>query len=198
MAEITDAGRAAVGRIASRHGVAEATVLDLLHAVQRGHGTAAQFSIAELGGMGQWSRGGMTQVGDMFNDGLRAKVADMCQELAALLDDRTVFAEANTPQDHNPDGSDRPDHADHGDRAQWWPGDLGRPSSTGGQNDMAYAVFPDAHRLAVRQDGSVTVYDTGSYRISGFSQSQSSGAAQTLSFSTDSGTITTRDLTKLE
>ena len=29
----------------------------------------------------------------------------------------------------------------------WWPKDLGEPSSTGSQNDMTYAVFPDKHRL---------------------------------------------------
>ena len=54
-----------------------------------------QFNIRELGGMGQWSGGGMTQVGDMFNDGLKQKVAALCQDLATLLKSRTVFDEGS-------------------------------------------------------------------------------------------------------
>ena len=42
---------------------------------------------------------------------------------------------------------------------QWWPGDLGSPSSSGGQNNIRYAVFPGARRLAVEIDGQTTVYD---------------------------------------
>src|SRR5271155_1234873 len=45
----------------------------------------ALFNHAELGGSGQWMRGGMTMVGDMFNYGLKAKVDGLCSELSQLL-----------------------------------------------------------------------------------------------------------------
>src|SRR3954469_16984721 len=35
--------------------------------------------------MGQWREDGMIMVGDMFNQGLRARVDALCTELAALL-----------------------------------------------------------------------------------------------------------------
>ncbi|MFC0389092.1 hypothetical protein ACFFIC_26605 [Roseomonas vinacea] len=52
----------------------------------------------------------------------------------------------------------------------WWPGDLGQPSSTGGQDGLRYAFFPDARRLAIEKDGAVTVYDSGEHRITGVAQ----------------------------
>jgi hypothetical protein len=58
-------------------------------------------------------------------------------------------------------------------RANWWPADLGVPSSLGGQNDLRYAYFPGKRRLAVDLNGKVTVYDTQDHQIGGFSQQQS-------------------------
>jgi hypothetical protein len=43
--------------------------MTLLQALVNSNGTMAQFSHWELGGGGQWMRGGMTMVGDMFNCG---------------------------------------------------------------------------------------------------------------------------------
>ena len=191
MDQITQQGQAALAKLASRHQVSEDAAASLLKAVQAGHGTAAQFNISELGGMGQWSQGGMTQVGDMFNDGLKQKVAALCADLAGLLDDREMFGAGNQPKDHNPDGASKPNRG-----GNWWPDDLGRPSSTGSQNDMHYALFADAHRLAVQQGGKVTVYDSGDHRITGFAQAQSSGGggSQTLAFSSQHGTIGTDQL----
>ncbi len=192
MSGITDKGRAAVRDIAGRNQISEETVMALLHALQRGHGTAAQFNIDELGGMGQWSKGGMTQVGDMFNDGLKRKVAAMCAELATLLDGRDVFAESSGSQAFSPDGSAKP----QGGGAQWWPDDLGSPRSTGGQNDAQYALFPDKRRLAVKLGDRVSVYDSGDHDISGFSQAQG-GGGQSLTFSSQHGQIGTGDLRKV-
>jgi hypothetical protein len=50
-----------------------------------GNGTMAQFNHWELGGGGQWMQGGMTMVGDMFNNSLKAKVDGLCFELSNLL-----------------------------------------------------------------------------------------------------------------
>lgn len=70
--------------IAARHGVGPDAVRHLLDALARGHGRMAQFNHPDLGGMGQWSAGGMTMIGDMFNSGLKARVVALCDELAPL------------------------------------------------------------------------------------------------------------------
>ena len=63
----------------------------MLLAVHAGGGTMAQFSIPELGGSGQWMRGGMTMVGNMFDNALKARVDALCSELAQLIATTTVF-----------------------------------------------------------------------------------------------------------
>jgi hypothetical protein len=60
MQELTLEGRRAIDDIAQCHGVSADTALTLLRAVAAGNGTMAQFSHPDLGGMGQWSAGGMT------------------------------------------------------------------------------------------------------------------------------------------
>lgn len=54
----------------------------------------------------------------------------------------------------------------------WWPEELGQPSSSGGQNGMRYAVFPEKRRLLVERDGALTTYDTGEHRIGGAQQGE--------------------------
>ena len=185
MAQITDEGQRAVADIAERNGVSVEAAMVLLHALQKGHGTSAQFNHPELGGMGQWSKGGMTQVGDMFNDTLKRNVQAVCAALSAKLDDRAMFDQGNAPHTYNPDGS------------QWWPSELGQPSATGSQNDAHYALFADKHRLAVKLGDSVKVYDSGDHRIGGFAQQQG-GRTQTLSFESQHGRIDTTQLREAE
>ena len=72
-------------------------------------------------------------------------------------------------------------------RDTWWPQELGTPSATGSQNDVRYALFPAAGRLAVEVNGQVSVYDTGGRQIAGFSQQQGPGGA--VVFTTPSGTV---------
>ena len=163
--------------LARRHGVGVDAVRVLQDALRRGGGRQAQFSHPDLGGMGQWSSGGMTQVGDMFNTALKAKVDALCQALSE--------ARPAQEQPHDDRGTSR-------DTGDWWPGGLGRPSATGAQNGMRYACFPESRRIAIEQAGHVTVYDSGEHRISGVSQSQS--GTQTLSFSSQLGVIQATDL----
>ena len=85
MQDLTPEGRRALDAIARRNGVSLDAALTLLRAVAAGGGRMAQFSHPELGGMGQWSPGGMIMVGDMFNHGLKQRVDTLCSELAALL-----------------------------------------------------------------------------------------------------------------
>jgi hypothetical protein len=163
-----------IEEIASRHGVQRDTVLVLREAVARGHGRMAQFNIPELGGNGQWMAGGMTMVGDMFNNGLRARVAALCEDLAAR------YAAAPSPSQSSM-------WFDTAANKAWWPDSLGKPSSTGGQNDFRYAIFPAQRRLVTDLAGAITVYDTLDYKIGGVSQQQSTTKSFTIS--TDRGMI---------
>jgi hypothetical protein len=156
--------------LAGKYGVSVEAVRVLQDALRRGGGRQAQFSHPDLGGMGQWSAGGMTQVGDMFNTALKDKVNALCAALAK-------------------DAADAPKQSEPSD---WWPAGLGHASATGAQNGMRYACFPESHRVAVEQGGKVTLYDSGDHRISGVSQQQSS--SQDLTFSSQKGTIRATDL----
>ena len=158
----------------------------LLDAVAYGGGTMAQFNIQELGGMGQWAQGGMIMVGDMFNNGLKYRVDALCNDLANLLRGPVqLFVPPPMPQNSG-------FHGQMQSSANWWPGDLGVPASSGGQNDMRYAYFPSTRRLAVQQNGQVTVYDTGEHSIGGFSQQQ--GGDQSATFSSQFGQFRLSDL----
>ena len=181
---LTPAGEAAVAELAQRYHVGEGAVRTLLDAVIRGGGAMAQFSHPELGGNGQWMRGGMTMVGDMFNPGLQATVSGICSELSSLMaaGDRLV----TSPE--RPGAATAFGSVGGG----WWPEDLGRPSSSGGQNDAAYAYFPGPRRLAIRRGGSITLYDTGDHLISGVQQQQ--GGRGSLEFSSQFGSFTVDSL----
>ena len=74
-------------------------------------------------------------------------------------------------------------------KGAWWPRALGEATSIGSQNDLHYAYFDHAGRLAVMEgDGAtVKVYDTGGKRINGVSQRQGSG--RTLQFCTSAGAV---------
>ena len=74
MHELTPEGQQIVTDAAQRHRVSVDAVLTLLRALVVGHGTMAQFNHPELGGMGQWTQGGMTMVGSLFDHGLKARV----------------------------------------------------------------------------------------------------------------------------
>jgi len=74
-----------------------------------------------------------------------------------------------------------------GSSGNWWPADLGFPSGTGSQNNIRYAYFANARRLAVEINGHVTVYDTLDHQIGGVSQQQGAGAS--LTFTSQYGTV---------
>ena len=175
MQKLTNVGENLVNDIASRYGLSHGAVTHMLVAVNNGGGSMAQFNCPELGGSGQWMRGGMTMVGDMFNNGLKTTVDNLCNELANILSNNQIFPEipAGTP------GSN-----------QWWPSNLGSPFSSGAQNNIRYAVFPN--RLAVELNGQVSVYDTLDHNIGGVSQQQ--GNNTSLTFNSQWGTINVSSL----
>ena len=211
MMELTPEGRRVVDELAQRHGVSTDAVLTLLRAVAAGHGTMAQFSHPELGGTGQWSQGGMIMIGDMFNNALKHRVDALCSELSSLVRNQPWLAAAPSQsqaqfqgagfQGQGFQGQGRPGSypgvslfvpAAGPSSGAWWPAELGAPASTGAQNDIRYACFPAARRLAIQIDGRVTVYDTLDHQISGFSQQQSGDAS--LTFTSQHGLVRVADL----
>ena len=175
MQTVTADGRNLINHLSGRYNISPDAVMHMIVAVNNGGGSMAQFNCPELGGGGQWMRGGMTMVGDMFNYGLKATVDNLCSEIANALATTQVFPiiPPGTP------GSN-----------QWWPGNLGQPFSSGAQNNIRYAIFPQ--RLAVELNGQVTVYDTLDHQIGGVSQQQ--GGDTSLTFSSQYGNVSVSSL----
>jgi hypothetical protein len=176
-----------VERMAKKHSVSPAAVQVVLAALRSGGGRMAQFSHADFGGMSQWSPG-MPMVGDMFNMQLRAKLDALCSDIAGHLD-------SSGPAGGTRAAGDEVSYRSTERSADWWPAGLGRPGAVGAQNDLRYAVFPDTRRLVIDDQGAITVYDTGSHRIFGIAQTQSSD--KTLSFTSQDGLVRIADLPKV-
>ena len=88
MQHLTPAGQQVVGDLAARYGISTDAATHMLIAVLNGQGSMAQFSHPEFGGSGQWMRGGMTMVGDMFNYGLKNLVDNLCSEISNILNNQ--------------------------------------------------------------------------------------------------------------
>ncbi len=195
MQELTPEGQRILADVANRNGVSFDAVVTLLRALVAGNASQAQFSHPDLGGMGQWSQGGMIMVGDMFNQGLKYRVDTLCNELASLLRSQPLFKPSGSSFQSQSQGSGGVSLFVPGSGAsfgRWWPAELGDPASTGGQNDLRYACFPGSRRLAIQHGGRVSVYDTGEHLITGFSQQQSGD--QSLTFTSQFGLVRVADL----
>jgi hypothetical protein len=170
--------------IADKHSVSLGTVEHLYEALRASHGGMAQFSHPDLGGHGQWMRGCMTMVGDMFNNALKAKVDALCTELSGLLTSEPAHSDASSPSSFVSPKS-------------WWPSELGRPGSTGGQNQLSYAYFPEKNRVLVRDGEAISIFDTTGHDVSGFSQQQQNNI-QGLHLSSNQGLIPVLSLPRVE
>jgi hypothetical protein len=199
MEPLSPEGLQIVEELARRYGVSTQAVTTLLQAVVCGHGTMAQFSLPELGGLGQWSQGGMTMIGDMFNNALKAKVDGLCSDLANLLGRESSWMRSSTSSQTQSQGGTGgygnvslfvPSAG--GSATAWWGADLGAASATGSQNNIRYAYFPASRRLAVAIGDHVTIYDTADHVIGGVSQQQSGDAS--LSFTSQFGLVRVADL----
>lgn len=195
MQELGPEGSRLVDELARRHGVSREAVLVLLDALVAGNGTQAQFNHPDLGGMGQWSRGGMIMVGDMFNQGLKHRIDSLCNELAEALGREAMRTPVATSQTQTQGAGVGVSLFVQGSSRSWWPADLGVPASVGAQNDLRYAYFPASRRLAIDQAGHVRVFDTGDHRITGFSQQQ--GGDQSLTFTSQHGLVRVVDLPRV-
>jgi Short C-terminal domain len=194
MTQLSPKGARAVQEIAHRTGFSPDAVTAMLLSVVAGHGRMAQFSHPEFGGSGQWMGGGAIMISDMFNNALKAGVDDLCVELAELVRSEPDFVASGSFQSQsqgprrNVGGASSSLLATEGrDHENWWPADLGSPSSVGAQNDVRYAYFPASRRLAIQLNGLVTIYDTQDHQIGGFSQQQSGSGS--FSFSSQHGGV---------
>lgn len=211
MQPLTPQGLDRINAIAMQYGVSSDAVLTLLQALVNGNGTMAQFNHWELGGGGQWMQGGMTMVGDMFNNSLKAKVDGLCFELSNLLAQQPFQPAPASRQSQNQSSGQQQGQGGQqqsqgggygnygnnnnapvslfipGSSGNWWPNDLGAPSSSGSQNNVRYAYFPGTRRLAVDINGKVSVYDTLDHQIGGVSQQQGYGAS--VIFTSQYGTV---------
>ena len=185
MQQQSSAANESLADIGRRHGFGAAAVDSMLESVRRGNGSMAQFNHPEFSGSGQWMRGGMTMVSDMFNNGLASRVSALCNDLARWL-------EANPQQRDAPSQGGSGSNSGSQRSRNWWPDEFSNPASSGSQNDMRYAYFPDARRLVVEVAGALSVYNTGDHRIGGASQQQS--GSQSLTFSSQHGQFSTLDL----
>jgi hypothetical protein len=174
-----------VAKIALAHGVSVGAVDAAFRALRHGRGTMAQFSHPDFGGMAQWTAGGMSTVGDMFNATMIAKLDGILRDLADAL------GQGDLPWDEQTGGraSEVVGFSD-------WPEDFGPAAATGSQNDMRYAFFPGSSRLVINEAGKRTFYDTGQHVITGVSQQQRSGRA--LAFRSQLGPISVSDLSVVE
>jgi putative oligomerization/nucleic acid binding protein len=210
MQQLTEEGRRIVRDVAHRHGFSDDAVTEMLSAVAAGNGNQAQFNHPEFGGMGQWSSGGMLMIGDMFNYSLKGRVGALCQELSSLVSGQPLLARPAQSQTQSQGGgrqNQMPSFGQHqiqggvtgsslfvagSGSSDWWPPDLGMAGSVGAQNNIRYAYFPAARRLAIDVNGQVTIYDTGAHQIGGFSQQQSGD--QSLLFTSQFGLVRVADL----
>jgi len=196
--------------------------MSMLESVINGNGGMAQFNHPEFGGSGQWMKGGMIMVSDMFNNYLKGRIDGLCWELSGVVANQPDLIRSGSfqsqsqgdrhqvnvgvgqqqqtgggygyggiQQQQNSAGPTGPVSLfvppAPGTSGDWWPADLRSPTGTGVQNNVRYAYFAPARRLAIEVNGRVTVYDTLDHQISGFSQQQSYGGS--LSFSSQHGLI---------
>ena len=212
MRQLSPAGQQVMNDIAQRHGFSLDATISMLDSVINGNGSQAQFSHPEFSGSGQWMRGGMIMVSDMFNNYLKGRVDGLCSELSNVVLSQPDLVRSGSFQSQSQGngynngqaqtsysgGSQQQGNGSFGASSlfvppapgtsgDWWPADLRWPNSTGAQNGVRYAYFSQARRLAIELNGQVTVYDTLDHQIGGFSQQQSYGG--TLSFNSQYGLI---------
>ena len=200
MKQLTPEGQQIINNIGQRYNFSPDAVFSMLLSVINGNGSMAQFNHPEFGGSGQWMRGGMIMLGDMFNNSLKNSVGNLCQELANLIASQPGLIQTGSFQSQNQGNQQQSNFGGNqqqqngagpsgavslfvpppaGSSGNWWPAGLQFPNSTGAQNNVRYAYFATINRLAIEANGHVTLYDTLDHQIGGFSQQQSVGGSIT-------------------
>ncbi|MEN9897669.1 MAG: hypothetical protein RLZZ66_1318 [Pseudomonadota bacterium] len=212
MKQLSPTGQQIINNIAQRYAFSSDAVFSMLVSVINGNGSMAQFNHPEFGGSGQWMRGGMIMVGDMFNNGLKNSVGNLCQELANLIANEPNLIQTGSFQSQNQDNQEHANDANNSpqqnssnsgnavslfmpgeDSQNWWiSSGLQFPNSIGKQNNIRYAYFASIRRLAIQLHGDITLYDTLDHQIGGFSQQQGNEAS--LTFTSQYGLVDIKTL----
>jgi hypothetical protein len=212
MKQLSPSGQQIINNIAQRYAFSSDAVFSMLVSVINGNGSMAQFNHPEFGGSGQWMRGGMIMVGDMFNNGLKNSVGNLCQELANLIANEPTLIQTGSFQSQNQDNQEHANDANNSpqqnssnsgnavslfmpgeDSQNWWiSSGLQFPNSIGKQNNIRYAYFASIRRLAIQLHGDITLYDTLDHQIGGFSQQQGNEAS--LTFTSQYGLVEIKTL----
>lgn len=198
MPNLSPSGTQLVQKLASKYGLSTDAVTHMLIAVSNGNGTMAQFGHPEFCGSGQWMRGGMTMVSDLFNNNLKCLVDNLCNDISNELANHQSSPFSGSFQSQSQGGTSSQAQASGQMGSQnslfvpdpttnWWPPELGVPSSVGSQNSLRYAYFAGSHRLAVTTGGAPWIYDTLDHQINGFGQQQ--GGGQSITFTSQYGTV---------
>jgi hypothetical protein len=218
MRQLTPEGQQIINNIAQRYNFSSDAVFSMLQSVINGNGSMAQFNHREFGGSGQWMKGGMIMLGDMFNNNLKYSVGGLCQELSNLVANQPNLIQAGSFQSQNQGTQQQSNFGGNasksnsqqqnssgpsgavslfvpppaGSSGNWWPAGLQFPNSTGAQNNVRYAYFATIRRLAIEANGHVTLYDTLDHQIGGFSQQQSIGGS--ITFTSQHGLVDVKTL----
>ncbi len=218
MRQLTPEGQQIINNIAHRYNFSPDAVFSMLQSVINGNGSMAQFNHPEFGGSGQWMKGGMIMLGDMFNNNLKNSVGGLCQELSNLIANQPGHIQSGSFQSQHQGTQQQNDFGGNyvntsgqqqnssgpigpvslfvpppaGSSGNWWPAGLQFPSSTGSQNNVRYAYFATIRRLAIEANGHVTLYDTLDHQIGGFSQQQSVGGS--ITFTSQYGLVDVKTL----
>ncbi|NOT12287.1 MAG: SHOCT domain-containing protein [Methylococcaceae bacterium] len=217
MRQLTPEGQQLINNLAQRYNFSPDAVFCMLQSVINGNGSMAQFNHREFGGSGQWMKGGMIMLGDMFNHYLKNSVAGLCQELSTLVANQPNLIQEGNFQSQNQGTQQQSNGGNNfstsgqqqnssgpmgpvslfvppatGSSGNWWPAGLQFPNSTGAQNNVRYAYFATIRRLAIEVNGHVTLYDTLDHQIGGFSQQQSVGGS--ITFTSQYGLVDVKTL----
>ena len=104
MRDLSEKGRASLDSAAARQGIDPEAAFILLESLSKGGGHQARFNHPALGGMGQWSQGAMTMIGDVSNNDLKHRLDALCLEFTGMLADEANFSnrQAMRPEDGEP------------------------------------------------------------------------------------------------
>ena len=120
MRQLSPTGRQTINYLAQQHGFSPAAVSSMLESLI----SATEYGRVQsprIGGSGQWMKGGMTMVSDMFNDHLKDQINQLCSDLSRLVANETILSgsgsfqsqrQGNQQQDHF--GGGQPPHRGSG------------------------------------------------------------------------------------
>jgi hypothetical protein len=185
-----------IPHIAERYRVSVEAARQVERALRGTGGRQAQFDHPDLGGRGQWQPG-MVQIGRMFDEQLKGRVAGLCAEISAIVQGMETSADEALSRPAGTGAAGACAAVAAGE--SWWPAPFGHPAAEGQQHGVRYAYFPDRDRLLIQLGGQLCAYDTGGHRITGMSQQQQRHDAgrrttSSLTFTDDRGEVRLEDL----